>query len=188
MRRNLSSKVFCQLAEIQLLWLQIKIFNRLCLDIWIFTDEGLVIYPIWTKYTFFFPTLYGSASILRPKQSINFLHSVIFNVKMGSECSLFSSTSLVVRKTDSVVILSSRKISEMLHLLSPSILYHHNLPLLILWKNSARALQTSWHPGYGEIFHLRPLSNTKQIRHPSRPGLKGAANEKISPYPGCHEV
>ena len=32
-----------------------------------FTDEGLGIDPIQKKYTFFSPTLDGSASILRPK-------------------------------------------------------------------------------------------------------------------------
>ena len=31
--------------------------SRLWHDIWIFKDEGIDIYPIWTKYTFFLPTL-----------------------------------------------------------------------------------------------------------------------------------
>ena len=58
------------------------------------TDEGLGIYPIWTKYMFFLPTLDVSDLILRPKQSMNFLHSIIFTVKMGSGFSLFSATML----------------------------------------------------------------------------------------------
>ena len=37
------------------------------LDISSFTDEGLDIYPVWTKYMFFMPALDWSASILRPK-------------------------------------------------------------------------------------------------------------------------
>ena len=44
-------------------------FNSLSiwhLDIWSFKDEGLGIYPTWTKYLFFLPTLDGPASILRP--------------------------------------------------------------------------------------------------------------------------
>ena len=35
---------------------------------------------------------------------------------------------------------------------------------------------------------MRYPSNTEWIRHLSRPGLKGNANEDFSPYPGCHEV
>ena len=31
------------------------------------TDEGLGIYPLWKKYTFFLPTLDGSVLILRPR-------------------------------------------------------------------------------------------------------------------------
>ena len=65
-----------------------------CLDIWGFPDEVFGIDPIWEKYTFFLPTLYGSASKIIPKQLINFLHSVIFTIKMGSWFSLFSVTRL----------------------------------------------------------------------------------------------
>ena len=99
---------------------------------------------------FFLPTLDWSATILWLKSSMNFLHSVIFNVKMGSGFSLFSATSLIVSKIDPAMIVSSRRIFEMLPLLSPSILYHHILTLLRLRKHSASALQNSWHPGYGE--------------------------------------
>ena len=62
-------------------------------------DEGLGIYPIWTKYTFFFITLDRSASILRPRSSMNFLHSILLTAKMGSVFSLFSATSLEVSQT-----------------------------------------------------------------------------------------
>ena len=46
---------------------KLKSLSIWCLDIWRFTDEGLGIYPIWTKYIFFLSTLDGLASILRPK-------------------------------------------------------------------------------------------------------------------------
>ena len=106
----------------------------------------------------FLPTLDGSASILRPKYSMDFLHSILLTVKMGSKFPLFSSIRLVVSKSEPAVIVPIRKRSEMLHLLSPSILYYHNLPLLRLRKNSASALQTFWHPGYDEsIFICGPL-------------------------------
>ena len=55
-----------------------------CLPIWVFPDSVLCIYPIWTKMTFFLITLDGQASILRPKQPMNFLHSVLYTIKMGS--------------------------------------------------------------------------------------------------------
>ena len=46
----------------------------------------------------------------------------------------------------------------MLPLLSPSILYHHILTLLRLWKNSASSLQILWHPRYDKnIFICGPL-------------------------------
>ena len=112
-------------------------YSPICfLDIGIFTDEGLGIYSIWTKYISFLPTLGGSASIFQPKISMNFLHSVLFNTKMGSEFFLFSATRLKMSKIDPSVILSSCKICEILPLLSPSILHHHILPLSILQKNS----------------------------------------------------
>ena len=53
---------------------KIKYLSRWCLDIWSLTDEGLGIYPIWKIQIFFLPTLDGSASILRPKYSMDFLH------------------------------------------------------------------------------------------------------------------
>ena len=110
------------------------------------------------KYIFFFTTLDGSASILGPKKSMTFLHSVLFTVKMGSEFSLFGAARLAVSKIDPAVKGSIRKRYDMLHLLFPSLLYHHILPLLRLWKNSENALRTWWHLGYGEnIFVLDPL-------------------------------
>ena len=41
--------------------------SRWCLDIRIFTDEGIGIYPIWKNYMFSLPTLDGLASIIRLK-------------------------------------------------------------------------------------------------------------------------
>ena len=67
---------------------------------------------------------------------MNFLHSVLFTVKMGSEFSLFSVTSLTVSKIAPAVIGSSRKRCDMLPLLYPSIFYHNILPLLRLQKSS----------------------------------------------------
>ena len=46
------------------------------------------------KYTFFFPTLDGYYSILRLKLSIDFLHEVLFTVKMGSGFTIFRTTRL----------------------------------------------------------------------------------------------
>ena len=46
---------------------KLNYLSRWCLDVWSFTDEGLVKYPVWKEYMFFLPTLGGSASILRPK-------------------------------------------------------------------------------------------------------------------------
>ena len=108
---------------------KLNYFSRWCLDIWSFTDKGVGIYPIWTKYMFFLTTLDGSASILRPKKPMNSLHSVLFTVKMSSEYPLFIATSLTVGKIDPEVIRSSRKKCETLPLLYPNILYHHILPL-----------------------------------------------------------
>ena len=85
---------------------------------------------------------------------MNYLHLIIFTVKMGLESPLFSATRLKVSKIDPVVIGSSCRRCEMLPLLSPSILYYHILPLLRLQKNSASALQSSWHPGFDEKIHL----------------------------------
>ena len=101
-------------------------------------------------YMFFLTNLDGSASILRPKQSMHFLHSIIFTVKMGSRFSFFDATRLAVSKTDPSVIVLSRNIYEMIPLLSPNILYHHIFPLSRLRKQSACTLWTSWHPGYNE--------------------------------------
>ena len=125
-------------------------FSSYCLSIWVFKDEVLGIDPIRTKCTFFFPTLDGSASILWPKESMNFLPSVLSTIKMVSSFPLLRSTRLAVSKLDPAVIGSSRKICEMLPSLYPSILYHHILPLSRLRKSSENALRTLWHPGYGE--------------------------------------
>ena len=53
---------------------------------------------------------------------------------MGSEFSRFRATSLTVSIIDPAVIWSSREICDMLPSVSPSILYHHILPLSILRK------------------------------------------------------
>ena len=92
----------------------------------------VLLYIQYGKYIFFLPTLDGLASIIRQKSSMNFLHYVVFTVKMGLEYSLFGETSLTVSKVDLTVIGPSRKRCDMLPLLSPSILYHRILSLLIL--------------------------------------------------------
>ena len=74
---------------------KLKYLSRWCLDVWSFTNEGLGIYPIWTKYILFLLTLDGSASILRPKESINFLHSVLFTVKTVSLFSPFQCNKVI---------------------------------------------------------------------------------------------
>ena len=79
------------------------------------TYEGLGIYPIWKIYTFFFPNLDASASMLRPKLSMNFPHSIIFTVKMGSGLYLFSAKRLKVSKLDPEVIGLICKIYTCLH-------------------------------------------------------------------------
>ena len=83
---------------------------------------------------------------------MNFLHSIILTLKMGSQLSLFSSTRLVVSKIDLEVIVSSHIISEIIPSLSPSILYHHNLTVLRLCKHSASSLQTSGTQDMMEVF------------------------------------
>ena len=88
---------------------------------------------------------------------MNFLHSFLLTVKMGSEFSLFSATSLAVSKIDPTEIVSSRKRSCMISSLSPSIMYHHILPLSRLREISEIALRTSWHPGNGDFFVTAPL-------------------------------
>ena len=55
-------------------------------------------------------------------------------------------TRLALIKTYPAVIGASHKISETIPLLSPSIFYHHILPLSRLQKNYEIALQTSCHP------------------------------------------
>ena len=102
------------------------------------------------KWTLFLLTLDRSVSILRPKQSMNFIHSVPFTIKMGSEFPLFGATRFVVIKIYPAVIVLSRKRCEMLPSLSPSILYHHILSLSRLWKKFESALRNLWHPGYGK--------------------------------------
>ena len=96
------------------------------------------------NYTLFLTTLDGSSSIHRPKFSMNFLHSVIFTIKMGSWFSLFSATRSVVIKTGTAAIVSRYNIYDTIPSLSPSILYYHILTLLILYKNSASALRGTW--------------------------------------------
>ena len=77
---------------------------------------------------------------------------------MGSVLSLFSATRLALSKIYPTVIVSSGRICDMIYFLSPSILYHHILPLSRPHKSSESALRTSWHPGYGEnIFVWAPI-------------------------------
>ena len=71
---------------------------------------------------------------------------------MGSKISLCSSISLTLIKLDPEIIGSRRKVCDMLPLLYSSILYHHTLPLSILWIYSESALQNLCHPGYDKIF------------------------------------
>ena len=77
---------------------------------------------------------------------------------MGSEFPLFSATRLEVIKIDPEGMVPSRKICEMLPSLSPSIFYHHILPLSRLRKKSEIPLWNLWHLGYGEnIFFAFPF-------------------------------
>ena len=66
---------------------------------------------------------------------MNFLYSVLFNIKMDAKKIIFGATRLAVSKTDPVGIGSSRKRYDMLPSLYPSILYHHIQPLSRLKKN-----------------------------------------------------
>ena len=108
MRRNLSCNFFVCWYRHSFCGYRLSSIHRRCFDIWIFTDEGIVIYPIWKINTFLMPTLDGQASIIRPKSSTNFLHYVILAVKTSSEFSLFSLTRLVVSKKDTAVIATIR--------------------------------------------------------------------------------
>ena len=71
---------------------------------------------------------------------MNFLHSVLSAVKMGSVFFFYCEKRLAVSKTDPEVIGSRYKRYKMLPLLFQIILYHHILPLLILGGNSEIAL------------------------------------------------
>ena len=93
---------------------------------------------------------------------MNFLHSVLFAIKMGSEFSLLIATRLSVSKIDPEVIGSSRKMCEMLPSLSPNILYHHILLLSKLRKHSESALLT--HDTQGMV-------KTFSFAFPFEPGL-----------------
>ena len=99
---------------------------------------------------------------------MNLPHLVLFTVKIGSQLSLFSETSLAVSKIEPVVIGSSRKRCDMIPFFSPSILYHHILPLSRLQKKSKSALQTLWHPGHGEKNFICSLllTCTTQVSNP----------------------
>ena len=68
------------------------------------------------------------------KKSMNFLHSIILTVIIGSVFYFYGRTSLVVIKTYPSLIGSKRKICEMLPLLLLIILYHHILTLSRLCK------------------------------------------------------
>ena len=68
------------------------------------------------------------------KKSMNFLHSIILTVIIGSVFYFFGRTSLAAIKTYPSLIGSKCKICEMLPLLSLRILHHHILPLTRLWK------------------------------------------------------
>ena len=107
---------------------KLNCLSSCCLTIWAFTNELIGKYPILGKWTFFFPILDGLASILRPKYTMNFLHSIIFTIKIDLEFSLFSATSSPVSKIDPGIIGPGHKRCDMITLLSLSILYHHILP------------------------------------------------------------
>ena len=85
---------------------------------------------------------------------MNFLHSVIFTVKIGSGFYFLSATSLTLIQIYPEVIVSILKVFDMLPSLYPSYLYHHILPFSRLQKVFESALRTLWHPGYVEIFFL----------------------------------
>ena len=93
---------------------KLKYVSRWCLDILSFTDVGLHTYQIWKIYSFFLLTLDGLASIIWRKQSMNFLHSVLFTAKMGSKFPLLSATSLIASKKYPAVIGSICKWCNML--------------------------------------------------------------------------
>ena len=89
---------------------------------------------------------------------MNFLHSVLFTIKKGSEISLFSVTKLAVSKTDPGAIVPSRKICYMLPLLSPNDIVPPQPAFAETLEKSESALRTSWHLGYGEnIFVCDPF-------------------------------
>ena len=110
MRRNLSSKTFVGSYRYRFCGSKLNYFSIWGLAIWVFPYEELGIDPLWTKYTFFLTTLDGPASILRSKQSMNFLYSIILMFQMGSGFSLFREMRLLLSKIYPSVIELIRKI------------------------------------------------------------------------------
>ena len=66
---------------------------------------------------------------------MNFLHSIILTVKMGSGFSIFRSMILELSSSYHALIGSSSKRFELLPPLFSSILYYHILSMSSLWKN-----------------------------------------------------
>ena len=128
MGNNLSSYIFCWLVQTCIPMLQIKIFVQMVhWYIELYRWRSWYISNMKNKY-FFLSTLDGSTSICIPKLSMNLLHSVLFYIKMESEFSIFSATSLTVIQINPALIESRHKICDMLHLLFPIILYHTSCP------------------------------------------------------------
>ena len=89
----------------------------------------VLVYTQYRKICVVFAHLRWVGLNILTKNTINFLCSVLFTIKMGSEFSLFSTKRLAVIKIDPAVIVPGRKSCDMLSLLSPSIFYHHILLL-----------------------------------------------------------
>ena len=104
MRHNLGRNVFVSWCRHIFGYSKLKSLSSCCLGKLICTNEGLVVDTKQTKYGFFFPTLDGLASMLRPGLSMNFIHSIFLTAKIGSGFPLFRKTILEVRKKYPAVI------------------------------------------------------------------------------------
>ena len=80
-------------------------------------------------------------------------------LKWAKKFTLFSATRLAVSKIDPAVIVSSRKICEMISSLSPGILYHQILPLSRLWKIMKVQFELSGTQDTVQKHRLRPPFN-----------------------------
>ena len=96
-RRNLRSNIFVGWCSCSYGGTKFNYLSRWLLDTLRCLDEGFSVYQIRKIYLFFLPTLDGSASILRPRSSMNFLHPIILSVQMGSLFSVSRITMLEVR-------------------------------------------------------------------------------------------